>query len=212
MPAEFLAQILQDGVLQMDGLDLGPAQQQMLIEYLVQLEHWNKAYNLTAVNDLEEMVTRHLLDSLSVVPFIEGGLLLDAGTGAGLPGVPLAVARPGLQVTLLDSSGKRVRFLNHVRRQLGLENVHPVQERLESFEPAQPFGTIISRAFSDLVTFALAARHLAAPPARLLAMKGRYPERELQDVPEWLHIDSIEKLTVPGLQEDRHLVIMSVIA
>lgn len=212
MPAEFLAQILQDGVLQMDGLDLGPAQQQMLIEYLVQLEHWNKAYNLTAVNDLEEMVTRHLLDSLSVVPFIEGGHLLDAGTGAGLPGVPLAVASPGLEVTLLDSSGKRVRFLNHVRRQLGLENVHPVQERLESFEPAQPFDTIISRAFSDLVTFALAARHLAAPPARLLAMKGRYPERELQDVPEWLQIDSIEKLTVPGLQEDRHLVIMSVIA
>ncbi len=212
MPAEFLAQTLHAGVLQLDGLDLGAAQEQMLLEYLVQLERWNKAYNLTAVKDPVAMVTRHLLDSLSVAPFIAGGRLLDAGTGAGLPGIPLAVARPALEVTLLDSSGKRVRFLNHVRRQLGLENVHPVQERLESFAPGQPFDVIISRAFSDLVSFARAARHLAAAPARLLAMKGRYPERELQEVPEWLRIDSVEKLDVPGLQEDRHLVIMSVIA
>jgi 16S rRNA (guanine(527)-N(7))-methyltransferase RsmG len=212
MPAEFMAQALHAGVLQLDGLDLGPAQEQMLLEYLVQLEHWNKAYNLTAVRDPVEMVTRHLLDSLSVAPFIEGGRLLDAGTGAGLPGIPLAVARPALEVTLLDSSGKRVRFLSHVRRQLGLENISPVQERLESFAPDQPFDVIISRAFSDLVSYAQAARHLAAAPARLLAMKGRYPERELQEVPEWLRIDSVEKLVVPGLQEDRHLVIMSVIA
>jgi 16S rRNA (guanine527-N7)-methyltransferase len=212
MPAEFMAQALHAGVLQLDGLDLGPAQEQMLLEYLVQLEHWNKAYNLTAVRDPVEMVTRHLLDSLSVAPFIEGGRLLDAGTGAGLPGIPLAVARPALEVTLLDSSGKRVRFLSHVRRQLGLENISPVQERLESFAPDQPFDVIISRAFSDLVSYAQAARHLAAAPARLLAMKGRYPERELQEVPEWLRIDSVEKLVVPALQEDRHLVIMSVIA
>jgi 16S rRNA (guanine527-N7)-methyltransferase len=211
MPAEFMAQALHAGVLQLDGLDLGPAQEQMLLEYLVQLEHWNKAYNLTAVRDPVEMVTRHLLDSLSVAPFIEGGRLLDAGTGAGLPGIPLAVARPALEVTLLDSSGKRVRFLSHVRRQLGLENISPVQERLESFAPDQPFDVIISRAFSDLVSYAQAARHLAAAPARLLAMKGRYPERELQEVPEWLRIDSVEKLVVPALQEDRHLVIMSVI-
>ena len=212
MPAEFLAQALHAGVLQLDGLDLGIAQEQMLLEYLVQLEHWNKAYNLTAVKDPLEMVTRHLLDSLSVAPFMAGGRLLDAGTGAGLPGIPLAVAMPALDVTLLDSSGKRVRFLNHVRRQLGLENVSPVQERLESFVTDQPFDMIISRAFSGLVPFARAARHLAPAPARLLAMKGRFPERELQEVPQWLRIDSVEKLDVPGLQEERHLVIMSVIA
>lgn len=211
MPADFLAPMLHAGILQLNELDIGPAQEQMLLEYLVQLEHWNKAYNLTAVRDPVEMVTRHLLDSLSVAPFIEGGRLLDAGTGAGLPGIPLAVARPALEVTLLDSSGKRVRFLSHVRRQLGLENISPVQERLESFAPDQPFDVIISRAFSDLVSYAQAARHLAAAPARLLAMKGRYPERELQEVPEWLRIDSVEKLVVPALQEDRHLVIMSVI-
>jgi 16S rRNA (guanine527-N7)-methyltransferase len=212
VPADFLAPMLHAGILQLNELDIGPAQEQMLLEYLVQLEHWNKAYNLTAVRDPVEMVTRHLLDSLSVAPFIAGGRLLDAGTGAGLPGIPLAVARPALEVTLLDSSGKRVRFINHVRRQLGLENIHPVQERLESFAPDQPFDVIISRAFSDLVSYAQAARHLAPAPARLLAMKGRYPERELQEVPEWLRIDSVEKLVVPGLQEDRHLVIMSVIA
>ena len=212
MPVDFLAPMLHAGILQLNELDIGPAQEQMLLEYLVQLEHWNKAYNLTAIRDPVEMVTRHLLDSLSVAPFIAGGRLLDAGTGAGLPGIPLAVARPALEVTLLDSSGKRVRFLNHVRRQLGLENIHPVQERLESFAPDQPFDVIISRAFSNLVSFAHAARHLAAAPVSLLAMKGRYPERELQEVPEWLHIDSVEKLIVPGLQEDRHLVIMSVIA
>jgi 16S rRNA (guanine527-N7)-methyltransferase len=212
VPADFLAPMLHAGILQLNELDIGPAQEQMLLEYLVQLEHWNKAYNLTAVRDPVEMVTRHLLDSLSVAPFIAGGRLLDAGTGAGLPGIPLAVARPALEVTLLDSSGKRVRFINHVRRQLGLENIHPVQERLESFAPDQPFDVIISRAFSDLVSYAQAARHLAPVPARLLAMKGRYPERELQEVPEWLRIDSVEKLVVPALQEDRHLVIMSVIA
>ena len=107
MPADFLAPMLHAGILQLDELDIGPAQEQMLLEYLVQLEHWNKAYNLTAVRDPVEMVTRHLLDSLSVAPFIAGGRLLDAGTGAGLPGIPLAVARPALEVTLLDSSGKR---------------------------------------------------------------------------------------------------------
>ncbi len=168
MPVDFLAPMLHAGILQLNELDIGPAQEQMLLEYLVQLEHWNKAYNLTAVRDPVEMVTRHLLDSLSVAPFIAGGRLLDAGTGAGLPGIPLAVARPALEVTLLDSSGKRVRFLNHVRRQLGLENIHPVQERLESFAPDQPFDVIISRAFSNLVSFAHAARHLAAAPVSLL--------------------------------------------
>jgi len=157
------------------------------------------------------MVTRHLLDSLSVAPWIKGRRLLDAGTGAGLPGIPLAITKPDLDVTLLDSSGKKIRFLNHVRRELGLDNITTVQERLELYCVETRYDAIISRAFTNLASFARAARRLAAAPSRLLAMKGRFPQGELDELPEWIRIDSIEKLDVPGLQEDRHLVIMSVI-
>lgn len=212
MSGESLAEVLETGLSKLDGVDLGSAQQSMLLSYLDLLEHWNRAYNLTAVKNPADMVLRHLLDSLSVAPRIKGLRLLDAGTGAGLPGIPLAIAQPGLEVTLLDSSGKKIRFLNHVRRQLGLENIHPVQERLESFSSSEPFDVIISRAFTDLASFARAARHLAAASTRLYAMKGRRSESELRELPDWVRVESVEKLQVPGLQEDRHLVIMSLIA
>jgi 16S rRNA (guanine527-N7)-methyltransferase len=212
MSGESLTEALETGLTGLAGVDLGPAQQSMLLSYLALLEHWNKAYNLTAVKKPADMISRHLLDSLSIAPLIKGRRLLDAGTGAGLPGIPLAIAQPGLEVTLLDSSGKKVRFLRHVQRQLGLENIHPVQERLESFSASTPFDGIVSRAFSDLASFARAARHLAPAATRLYAMKGRRPESELRELPDWVRVESVEKLTVPGLQEDRHLVIMSVIA
>ena len=173
------------------------------------LQRWNRSYNLTAVRDPAGMITRHLLDSLSILPWVPGRRLLDAGTGAGLPGIPLAIARPDLDVTLLDSSGKKVRFLNNLRRELGLQNVHPVQARLEEYDPPAHFDAIVSRAFASLVAFAEAARHLA-DKASLLAMKGRYPAAELEHLPDWVQLHSVEKLEVPGLQEDRHLVIMSV--
>jgi 16S rRNA (guanine527-N7)-methyltransferase len=211
MPAESLVEALHGGLLEMPGCSFSSAQESALLAYLAQLQRWNRAYNLTAVRDPLEMVVRHLLDSLSVLPWVKGDRLLDAGTGAGLPGVPLAIARPGLEVTLLDSAGKKIRFLSHVRRELGLKNIVPVQARLETFEPGSTYDIIISRAFTDLSAFARAARHLAAGPARLFAMKGRYPESELSEVPDWVRIDSVEKLVVPGLQEDRHLVIMTVI-
>jgi 16S rRNA (guanine527-N7)-methyltransferase len=212
MSGESLAEALETGLSGLAGVDLGAAQQSMLLSYLALLESWNRAYNLTAVKNPKDMISRHLLDSLSVAPYINGTRLLDAGTGAGLPGIPLAIAQPGLEVTLLDSSGKKVRFLNHVRRQLGLENIHPVQKRLESFSTSAPLDGIVSRAVSDLVTFARAARHLAPASARLFAMKGRHPDSELRELPGWVRVESVEKLTVPGLQEDRHLVIMSVSA
>jgi 16S rRNA (guanine527-N7)-methyltransferase len=142
------------------------------------------------------------------MPFISCDRLLDAGTGAGLPGVPLAIARPEWEVTLLDSAGKKIRFLNHVRRELGLPNIRPVQERLETYRPESGCEQIISRAFASLLTFTTAAHHLA--PVRLLAMKGRFPDAELEALPAWVQVDSVEKLAVPGLQEERHLVIMSV--
>ena len=187
-----------------------PAAQRYLT-YLRLLHRWNSSFNLTAVRDPLEMVGRHLLDSLAILPWVRGPRVLDAGSGAGLPGVPLAIARPEWTVVLLDSAGKKVRFLRQVRRELGLDNLEPVQERLERFRPEVGFDTVVSRAFASLADFASAARHLVAG-GRLLAMKGRYPEAELADLPDDIRVEAVEKPRVPGLQEERHLVIMSVIS
>ena len=212
--AERLERRLTSG-LEVLGLTLDDEQQAALLAFIDELQRWNRSYNLTAVRDPLDMVTRHLLDSLAVLPWIGDGPLLDAGTGAGLPGVPLAIARPRLQVTLLDSAGKKVRFLNHVQRTLGLDNVYPVQARLEAFAPRAPFATVISRAFASLSEFAAAvhAMHRGAPFAapRLLAMKGRAPQAEIDALPDDVRVEAVERLDVPGLQEDRHLVIMSLV-
>ncbi|HET6593222.1 MAG TPA: 16S rRNA (guanine(527)-N(7))-methyltransferase RsmG [Xanthomonadales bacterium] len=208
-PESGQATALESGLARLPGAGLDPGQRSQLLGFLEILQRWNRSYNLTAVRDPVEMVSRHLLDSLSVLPWVSGSRLLDAGTGAGLPGVPLAIARQELEVVLLDSAGKKIRFLNQVVRELQLPNAHPVQSRLEAYGPDAGFDVIISRAFSSLAAFAGAARHLAGG-ARLLAMKGRYPAAELDDLPGWVRVQSVEKLSVPGLQEDRHLVIMSV--
>ena len=211
MFSESLEKLLSEGLAGLFSKPAAPQQIRQLLDYLELLDRWSDTYNLTAIRDPRQMVMRHLLDSLAVMPWIDQGPLLDAGSGAGLPGIPLAIMRPELQVTLLDSAGKKTRFLNHVARSLELRNIHPVQDRLESWSCEKQPSLIISRAFSGLGEFARAARHLAAAYTKLLAMKGRYPETELEQLPGWLRVDSIEKLTVPGLQEDRHLVIMSVI-
>lgn len=205
------ADTLSAGLRELIHGEIEPVKISKLLAFLELLDHWNNAYNLTAVRDPQQMVTRHLLDSLSVMPWIESGPLLDAGTGAGLPGIPLAIMRPELQISLLDSNGKKVRFLRQVARQLKLSNIRPLQARLESWRCDDPPRLIISRAFSDLGTFASAARHLAGEETKLLAMKGRYPQSELDVLPDWLQLDSVKKLGVPGLQEERHLVIMSFI-
>jgi 16S rRNA (guanine527-N7)-methyltransferase len=209
--AETLTRSLHRGLQVIEGLDLDERQEAALLSYLALLQRWNNTYNLTAVRDPGLMIPRHLLDSLAIFPWAGKGRLLDAGTGAGLPGVPLAIAEPELDVTLLDSAGKKVRFLNHVRRELALTNITPVQDRLESYEPDAGFDSVVSRAFADLASFVDAARHLVGPATRLLAMKGRYPDMELRDLPDDVRVDSVEELRVPGLQEDRHLVIMSLI-
>ena len=208
MSESSLATSLRAGLAQLPGAELDAEQVSTLLAYLDLLVRWNQTYNLTAVRTPYEMIPRHLLDSLSVLPWLAGQRLLDAGSGAGLPGVPLAIARPELEVTLLDSAGKKIRFLNHLCRELTLGNANPVQARLETYEPEAAFDAIISRAFSSLAAFAAATRHLAGT-ARLLAMKGRYPAHELAELPDWVQVHSVEQLVVPGLQEDRHLVIMS---
>ena len=211
MFSESLTELLSEGLAGLFSKPAAPQQIRQLLDYLELLDRWSDSYNLTAVREPRQMVTRHLLDSLAVMPWIDQGPLLDAGSGAGLPGIPLAIMRPELQVTLLDSTGKKIRFLNHVARSLELQNIHPVQDRLESWSCDRQPRLIISRAFSGLGDFARAARHLASADTKLLAMKGKYPEAELEQLPGWLRVDSIEKLTVPGLQEERHLVIMSLI-
>ena len=204
------AESLETGLNALPGKQAHPEQLGQLLSYLELLVQWNASYNLTAVRDPFEMVSRHLLDSLSVLPWVRGASLLDAGTGAGLPGIPLAIMQPELTVTLLDSTGKKIRFLRHVQRRLILENIRPVQARLESWQTEEIPTCIISRAFSSLAGFVEASRHLAARDTLLLAMKGKYPEAELKALPDWTRVHSVEKLHVPGLQEDRHLVIMSV--
>ena len=204
------AESLVAGLKALPGKQAHPEQVRQLLSYLELLVQWNASYNLTAVRDPLEMVSRHLLDSLSVLPWIRGEHLLDAGTGAGLPGIPLAILQPELSVTLLDSTGKKIRFLRHVKRCLVLENIRPVQARLESWQVQEMPNCIISRALSNLTGFVEASRHLAARETLLLAMKGKYPEIELEALPDWTEVHSVEKLHVPGLQEDRHLVIMSV--
>jgi len=203
------AALLAKGAGDLLGRSLSAREQDLLCDYLALLERWNKAYNLTAVRDPVEMVPRHVLDSLSILPWVPPGRLLDAGTGAGLPGVPLAILKPDLEVTLLDSAGKKVRFLRQVKRELRLDNIEPLQARLEAHQAEVPYSAIVSRAFSSLADFALSARHLLTPEVKLLAMKGRDRGSERLALPGWIQVDSVEELVVPGLQEQRHLVIMS---
>lgn len=150
-----------------------------LMQYLSLLHKWNHAYNLTAVRDLNEMVSRHLLDSLAVLPWLHGQSLIDVGTGAGLPGIPLALACPERHVVLLDSLGKKTRFLQEVKRALSLDNVDIIQSRVENYHPKDGFDTVITRAFSHLEQMTTWTHHLIAADGIWLAMKGRYPETEL---------------------------------
>lgn len=188
------------------GLMFAAAEDKQLERYLELLEQWNGAYNLTAVRDPAEMVTKHLLDSLAILPFVTSGPVLDVGTGAGLPGIPLAISLPALQFTLLDSNGKKTRFCTHAVATLGLRNAEVVQARVEDYRPAQPFATVVSRAFSSLLDFARLAGPACAPGGRLLAMKGVRPEEELRELPAGYRLLAVHSLKVPGLDAERCLV------
>jgi 16S rRNA (guanine527-N7)-methyltransferase len=187
-------------------LPVSAVQQQQLLEYLALLARWNKTYNLTAVRDGAQMVTRHLLDSLAIAPYLTGQRIIDVGTGAGLPGVPMAVLFPEREFHLLDSNGKKTRFLFQVKTALGLDNMVVHQARVESFYDAQPFDTVISRAFASLQDMVHRCGHLLAPGGRLLAMKGAHPTQELEELDQNCAVVAIHPLAVPGLGEQRHLV------
>lgn len=192
------------------GLDAAAAQIDALLGHAALIRKWSGAYNLVAPGDLDHLVTRHLLDSLAILSHVGDGALLDVGSGAGFPGLPLAVMRPGAGHWLVDSAGKKARFLANAARVLALANIHAVHGRAERFSPGVEFSTITSRAFSSLVKFAETARHLTSPVTRLLAMKGRLDQNELDALPGWVRLAQAPlRLEVPGLDAERHLVIMT---
>lgn len=186
---------------------LGAEQEARLLAYLELIGKWNRTYNLTAIHEPERMLTHHLLDSLAILPMLEPTPLLDVGSGAGLPGIPLAIARPELAVTLLDSSQKRCGFMRQAAIQFALNNVTVVHARAEDFHPESPFPQIVSRAFSDLSEFVRVTHHLLAEGGHWLAMKGLYPDEEiamLVGVCACRH----DRLHVPGLDAERHIIVM----
>jgi 16S rRNA (guanine527-N7)-methyltransferase len=202
-----LAITLADGIETL-GLGLSSEQVKRLEAYLDLLEKWNRVYNLTAIRDRVQMVTHHVLDSLAVVPHVHGPRVLDVGSGGGLPGIPVAIARAELDVTLLDANHKKTAFLNQAVAELRLRNVRVAAERVESWDTAHRFDTIVSRAFSDLGEFAAVAGRLLADGGRLAAMKGVHPFEEIERLPQAYVVREVIRLQVPGLDAERHLVMM----
>lgn len=188
---------------------LAPGQVDELMAYLALLAKWNKVYNLTAVREASKMVSHHVLDSLAVLSYLGRGSLLDVGSGGGLPGIPLAIARPEMPVTLLDSNQKKTAFLRQAAIELQLANVEVACERVEGYAPAKLFDTIISRAFADLGEFVTAARHLLAPGGVLAAMKGVHPHEEIAHFPPGFSLLEVHKLAVPGVGAERHLLLLT---
>ena len=202
-----LAANLAEGVAQLN-LALPPQAQSRLLDYLALLQKWNRIYNLTAVREPAKMVSHHLLDCLAAVPQVTAASVLDVGSGAGLPGIPLALALPRTHVTLLDSSHKKTAFLQQVRLELKLDNVAIVCARVDEWRPGRTFDMVIARAFSDLAEFiALAGRHVACG-GRLAAMKGFFPHEEITQLPGGWRMDRAIALAVPGLRAQRHLLLI----
>jgi len=191
------------------GLDLDADRQAKLVAYLHLLEKWNKVHNLTAIREPAKMVVLHLLDSLAVLPHVGfARTLLDVGTGAGLPGIPLAVARPSLAVSLLDANHKKATFLRQAKGELALDNVQVICERVETWRPGAAFDIVVSRAFADLALFVSQAGHLVAPGGTMLAMKGVNPREELAGIPPTHRVENVVELHVPTLDAQRHLVFL----
>ena len=203
-----LALALAQGLMEL-GLTLNQHEQDQLLDYLAEFHKWNRAYNLSAVRDPQAMLYRHLLDSLSVLPQVAAKAprqLIDVGTGGGLPGLPLAIALPDTQVSLLDSNGKKCRFLFHIKTRLGLDNVTVIQDRSKAHRPDSGYDLVISRAFASLADMLVASAHLVAKNGMIFAMKGVYPEQELAEVGHQADLVASYPLQVPGNAGERHLL------
>ena len=170
------------------------------------MQEGNAQFNLTAIRDRPGMLRKHVLDSLSVQGFLRGTRIADIGTGAGFPGLPLAIMNPARQFALIEATGKKARFVIRTAALLGLQNVEIVAQRAESYRPAQLFDTVVARALASLDEFIAFAGHLCAPDGRLLAMKGKRPQQELHSIPPGFRVQSVHRLRIPGLADERHLV------
>ena len=190
------------------GVALPVPVREKLLAYVALLYKWNKTYSLTALREQEKAVSHHLLDSLSILPFVPNGSLLDVGSGGGMPGIPLAIVRPEQRVTLLDSNSKKSAFLQQAAIELGLSNISVHGGRVEQYHPAVGFAAITSRAFAELGDFSGLTRHLLAPDGVWLAMKGVWPHDEISRLPADVRVEAVHALPVPGVDGERHLVVM----
>ncbi|MBA4143418.1 MAG: 16S rRNA (guanine(527)-N(7))-methyltransferase RsmG [Nitrosospira sp.] len=205
-----LAERLASGIADL-GLSVPAETQARLLQYLELVRKWSRVYNLTSVREPETMLVRHLLDSLAILPHLIGTRIADVGSGAGLPGIPLALARPELHVVLIESNHKKAVFLQQARIELKISNIEVAPERAETFRPGMGFDTVVSRAFSDLADFGRLAGHLCGTEdgsGRLMAMKGVYPHEELAQLPAQFAVEKIVPVAVPGLESERHLVVI----
>ncbi len=190
------------------GLSHSSGQRERLLAFLALMQKWNRAYNLTAIRDLRASVDLHLLDSLTAAPYLHGGRILDVGTGAGLPGIPLAIACVDREFTLLDSNAKKTRFVRQAVIELGLKNVDVVTARVEQYRPERGFGTVLARAYASLEDIVAGTARLLLPRGRILAQKGQWPREEIENIKDLsVHV---HKLAIPGLDVERHLVEITV--
>jgi 16S rRNA (guanine527-N7)-methyltransferase len=199
-----------DALIAQTDLEVSDQQRDLLVGYVEMLNKWNKAYNLTSVRNPEEMLVKHILDSIIVSTHLQGERFIDVGTGPGLPGIPLAIMCPEKQFFLLDSLGKRIRFIKQALHELKIENVTPIQSRVEEFQPEEKFDAVLSRAFASMVDMVNWCHHLPKSETGLfLALKGQLPQSEIEELPEWCSVTDVKALNVPELEGERHLVILS---
>ncbi|WP_068715814.1 16S rRNA (guanine(527)-N(7))-methyltransferase RsmG [Vibrio tritonius] len=199
-----------DSLIAQTSLEVSEQQREQLVGYVELLNKWNKAYNLTSVRDPMDMLVKHILDSIVVSPFLEGNRFIDVGTGPGLPGIPLAIMNPDKEFVLLDSLGKRIRFIKQVIHELKIANVTPVQSRVEEYEAGNGFDAVLSRAFASMVDMVSWCRHLPKQENGLfLALKGHVAQDEIDQLPDWCSVNCVKSLEVPELEGERHLVILS---
>lgn len=188
------------------GLSVEQAKVEKLVAFVQLMDKWNKAYNLTSVRDPKEMLIKHIVDSIVITPHLSGQHYIDVGTGPGLPGIPLAIMLPDTQFVLLDSLGKRIRFIKQVTHELGLPNVQAVQSRVEAFHQHVPYDGVLSRAFASIKDMLHWCQHLVDSQGTFLALKGQFPAEEMDEIPANFKVCEVVKLDVPGLDAQRHLV------